>query len=46
MSDLIGNDDILYFLIKIKTLKFFLKTLCQNTNPLGESLEFLNDDIK
>jgi len=31
--------------IKVEGIKKLVQSLCQNTNPLGKSLEFLNDDI-
>lgn len=38
MNTLQGKDDV-------ETLKNMVQTLTQNTNPLGKSLEYLNDDI-
>lgn len=29
----------------MEAIKKLVQSLCQNTNPLGKSLEFLNDDI-
>eukprot|EP00828_Plagiopyla_frontata_P033894 TRINITY_DN4403_c0_g1_i1.p1 TRINITY_DN4403_c0_g1~~TRINITY_DN4403_c0_g1_i1.p1 ORF type:complete len:462 (+),score=105.79 TRINITY_DN4403_c0_g1_i1:128-1387(+) len=38
-TEMIGKDDI-------ETLTNLIQSICQNANPLGKSLEFLNDDIE
>lgn len=32
-------------IFQVEAIKKLIQSLCQSTNPLGKSLEFLNDDI-